>query len=176
METKLKLKDICGNIEYKLKYIDSFGYISVAKTLNTDGFIDKNYSTIPDKTAQIKPILRPLSDLYKEISHNGEKFIPIVRLAESSENKTLKKCNCWKLRIKENPLLEDFKYTAVSETGITFAYRKYGFFCADDEITNFEINQVELFDLLNEWKIDYRGLIEKGLAVSVHDFKEVIYS
>lgn len=30
-----------------------------------------------------KPILRPLSDLKKEIEHNGERFIPIVRLAST---------------------------------------------------------------------------------------------
>ena len=31
----------------------------------------------------IKPILRPLSDLTKEIEHNGEKFVPIVYLCNS---------------------------------------------------------------------------------------------
>jgi hypothetical protein len=32
----------------------------------------------PDVT-RIKPILRPLSDLTKEIEHNGEKFVPMNR-------------------------------------------------------------------------------------------------
>ena len=32
----------------------------------------------------IKPILRPLSDLTKEIEHNGEKFVPIRKLLEAN--------------------------------------------------------------------------------------------
>ncbi len=31
-----------------------------------------------------KPLLRPLSDLTKEIEHNGEKFVPIERMEELS--------------------------------------------------------------------------------------------
>ena len=31
-----------------------------------------------------KPFLRPLSDLTKEIEHNGEKFVPILKLCEHS--------------------------------------------------------------------------------------------
>ena len=33
-----------------------------------------------------KPILRPLSDLTKEIEHNGEKFMPIEKLKETGVN------------------------------------------------------------------------------------------
>ena len=32
------------------------------------------------KTNEIKPILHPLSDLTKEIEHNGEKFVPTEKL------------------------------------------------------------------------------------------------
>lgn len=31
---------------------------------------------------EIKPLLRPLSDLTKEIEHNGERFVPIERISE----------------------------------------------------------------------------------------------
>ena len=29
--------------------------------------------------------------------------------------------------------------------------------------------QYQMFDMMNEYMIDYRGLIQKGLAISVHD-------
>jgi hypothetical protein len=35
---------------------------------------------------QAKPVLRPLSDLTREITHNGEKFVPLVRLADMFGN------------------------------------------------------------------------------------------
>ena len=38
-------------------------------------------------TKKSKPILRPLSDLTKEIKHDGEKFVPIVKLASYPEMK-----------------------------------------------------------------------------------------
>ena len=34
---------------------------------------------------------------------------------------------------------------------------------------------LSICDFLNELKIDYRGLIEKGEALSTEDFKEVVY-
>ena len=36
------------------------------------------------KTDKLKPILHPLSDLTKEIEHNGEKFVPLYRLLENN--------------------------------------------------------------------------------------------
>lgn len=32
--------------------------------------------------SEFKPLLRPLSDLTKEIEHNGERFVPIERISE----------------------------------------------------------------------------------------------
>lgn len=36
------------------------------------------------KTDKLKPILRPLSDLIKQIEHEGEKFVPIEKLRNTS--------------------------------------------------------------------------------------------
>lgn len=44
-----------------------------------------------DRISQIKPILRPLSDLTKEIEHNGKKFVPIDVLGLF--NCKVSKCN-----------------------------------------------------------------------------------
>jgi hypothetical protein len=34
-----------------------------------------------------------------------------------------------------------------------------------------KVGQLQLFDFLNELKIDYRGLIDDGVAVSVYDLE-----
>lgn len=43
-----------------------------------NGFLMRNENTYASFYGVIKPILRPLSDLTKEIEANGEKFVPIV--------------------------------------------------------------------------------------------------
>lgn len=48
-----------------------------------EGFIWSNGFTYANFNGGIKPILRPLSDLIKEIEHNQERFIPLHRLLQS---------------------------------------------------------------------------------------------
>ncbi len=54
-------------------------------------------SSMPAGSHQIKPILRPLSDLVKEVVISGEKFIPLVRLLQWNET------NYW----HPNPMLRN---------------------------------------------------------------------
>jgi len=49
--------------------------------------------------ARVKPIIHPLSDLTKEIEHNGEKFVPIRMLKNTHGIEYLKKY----LREQDNP-------------------------------------------------------------------------
>lgn len=54
------------------------------------GLIKNPYKLVPGNLSLIidckndKPILRPLSDLTKEIEHNGERFVPIVALLKEA--------------------------------------------------------------------------------------------
>ena len=105
------------------------------------------------KQSYFKPMLRPLSDLTKEIEHNGEKFIPINEL-EKGENGSI--------------------YSLFSSDGnntqtITITYKMMG-----DTFTDYIINRnsIENTDYkyvqkLFEWKFDVFSLIENGLAVAV---------
>jgi hypothetical protein len=64
---KLELKHLAPYLPYKLKAIDSDGNIDIVTCIDIeeiDGY-------------KIKPILRPLSDLKKEITYNRENFVPI---------------------------------------------------------------------------------------------------
>ena len=80
--------------------------------------------------SQIKPILRPLNDLFKKIELNGETFRPSVKL------------NFHLSFSSDNEVYEDIKN---------------------------EIISVKLQRQLIKWHFDVFGLIENGLAVSIHD-------
>ena len=82
METKLELKHLAAYLPYELKvkfsFDDEHDHSFVGIDTSQDGihlispFGDFGRGNIRD----IKPILRPLSDLKEEIEHNGEKFCP----------------------------------------------------------------------------------------------------
>lgn len=71
MKRELTLTDIAGYLPHKLQLCFShYGEIETANIWNLQGAILTNF----------KPILRPMSDLDKEITHKGETFVPIDRL------------------------------------------------------------------------------------------------
>jgi len=55
-----------------------------------DGFLYRNDMTYVNFNKGIKPLLRPLSDLTKEIEVDGEKFVPIKWLKENYTDHKLK--------------------------------------------------------------------------------------
>jgi hypothetical protein len=75
----LELKHIAPYLEHKVKAITAHKDIVEIEGLYTFGDI---YSTIGDTPFYaINLVLRPISDLTKEIEHNGEKFVPINKLS-----------------------------------------------------------------------------------------------
>ena len=70
----LELKDICGYLPYGLMqkhYNDVCSF-----TIATQSCMGKDvFHEMPIRFG--KPILRPMSDLTKEITHKGEKFVPL---------------------------------------------------------------------------------------------------
>ena len=77
----LELKDICGYLPYGLKYqwtnMKSVRLISM--TDEVDYSSQHSLSTAWEWMVhrQARPILRPMSDLTKEITHKGEKVVPL---------------------------------------------------------------------------------------------------
>lgn len=69
---KIELKHLAPYLPYELNMVGCQSKMS-AEILQR--FIDNDF--------EITPILRPLSDLTKEIEHNGEKFVPYKRLLEA---------------------------------------------------------------------------------------------
>lgn len=79
---KLELKHWCAYMPYGLKMIfEKSGNIRELTGLQTSSGMSMififNELYHSQEFFNYKPILRPLSDLTKEIEHNGEKFVPI---------------------------------------------------------------------------------------------------
>ena len=151
MERKLILTDIAGYIPYGLE-VNGFGIVTGCNNGRlffegeTESFLEVEFA---------RPILRPISDLYRTIIHNGKEIVPIVELANlHMPGKT------WKL----------YYGNAVCGDRI-FGFIDGGFFFQyEDEPENIEY-QFKLFDFLHELKIDYRSLLDAGLAVSCYDLE-----
>jgi len=83
---KLELKHIAGYLPYGLKMMSQNDFVSpLIRDLRVDGFqfmIDTR-----------KPILRPISDLIKEIEVNGYKFIPMHFWDDKKRIELLQNCS-----------------------------------------------------------------------------------
>lgn len=142
-----------------------------------------------------KPILRPLSDLTREICHNGEKFIPIVRLLEMKERQQFSKDQMLKSCSKNATVnvigVEAYESKSLITTGMTIYSVEYALktinmgtlvykLSYDDHFDRFslrdetrEINlgvghQKQMFEKLYEWGLDLNSLIPRGLAIDIN--------
>lgn len=165
---KLELKYLAGYLPYKLKIKTERG-IETMSTL-TENCVNIDYEDIywfgqkhePD---EFKPLLRPLSDLTKEIEVNGEKFIPMIELAKLALSvKFLIKpiVDSQFLKVTFEGHNED--YSLLINKGLDFCLSNVSL----GRQHNVRIsNQLQLFQKLYEWHFDIHGLIEKGLAIDM---------
>ena len=83
---KLEIKHIAPYLPYELKGMRSDGakeiyYLAYINPKSSTPLIWSPFDFFGDSTAMdMKPILRPLSDLTKEIEVNGEKFVPRTKM------------------------------------------------------------------------------------------------
>jgi len=165
MERKLELKDIAVYLPYGLKIMDFeseviypfLGY-EIDTTLTKIILYDEE--TDWWNLSNFKPILRPISDLYRIITHNGKEIVPIVELA----NMVINGCEFVVENCKGN------NYARFGNNYFTFGRGSFLYFqIIENENIKFDIkNQYKLFDYLHELKIDYRGLIDEGLAIDAN--------
>ena len=168
MERKLELKDIACYLPYGLETTtDRTSEIHTIYCMRDKYF----YITGFDGIILIefcKPILRPLSDLYKTIIHNGKEIVPIVELAKIAFPRHKHFILRPKNGIRDercvlfcgNLDLYDFEYNSIDSA--FYCFGSSSGFIREYKLTP---NQYQLFDYLNELKIDYRGLIDVGLAI-----------
>lgn len=133
----LELKDICGYLPYWLMqkhYNDVCSF-----TIATQSCMGKDvFHEMPIRFG--KPILRPMSDLTEEITHRGEKFVPLDVFNDRGH------------------------FIEFDVAGLLYTVGG----CMDSD-------WLMVFDKLNEWMFDYRGLISAGLAIDVNTLPENPY-
>ena len=162
----LELKDICGYLPYGLMqkhYNDVCSF-----TIATQSCMGKDvFHEMPIRFG--KPILRPMSDLTKEIRqncyNNSKPFIPIVELACMLEAQ-----GYWKVY---GAGAADFGEDGESCIAQLVFDGDHFVYTVDDEYDTF--NSVAIYDKLNAWMFDYRGLISAGLAIDVNTLPENPY-
>lgn len=168
MKRELTLPDIVGYLPYGLYC----WYGENIKAALMAGITDYQ---IPIFEVGRKPILRPMSDLYVEITergyNDGKPFIPIVELANLLGSPEVYQ---WELHSDgrcafSSKAMEYFRWLEVEKSFLhSLSYRH--------DYLGYDIcNQHEMYDLLHRLHFDYRGLIDAGLAVSVHDLKQNPY-
>jgi hypothetical protein len=101
-----------------------------------------------------KPILHPLPDLTKPIEHNGEKFVPIVKLAQ-----IMYPNHEWELS-------SSGLYASVGNGYMTFEY-DYGYNCFLCDNSS-QLDQLECLLKTISWHFDIADLIEKCEAIDVN--------
>ena len=115
---------------------------------------------------QIKPIVRPLSDLTKEIEHKGEKFVPIIELAKVAFTNSR-----YSFKLSEG--LDKFVWIDDDWNNFKFYFEGYNFHY--DGYNRFIPNQFKLYQKLIEWHFDIADLISKGEAIDVNTLEENPY-
>jgi hypothetical protein len=171
METKnstdyLRLTDFIGYLPHGLNYTYDQGGNGIEFDYNRMIDEDEWSSAVYDLTNQnknYKPILRPIMDLYRPIMHNREEIIPILRLA-----------------LIADPMC---KYELAGDRAENQEQTQF-WFCPEKKCFRLQCNggyeyyitdQHLLYDYMDMLKIDYRGLIERGLAVDVNLLDENPY-
>jgi hypothetical protein len=159
-DKKLEFKDIAGYLPYGLKckyYLDGWFHGDFDGWTIND-FMDKNSYEEHD----FRLILRPISDLYKTIIHNEKEIVPIVEMAKIAfPHFQIGKVNMYN-EVTCNEYIEGYK-----QPDITFGFDGENFYAFYEKEINVS-NQYQLFDYIHELKIDYRGLIDAGLAIDVN--------
>jgi hypothetical protein len=175
---KLELKDIAGYLPHRLKMmvcskdalgvcaridfngkeikIDERDVYTMGKDFDGMECVDVGYCAgVPLERAM--PILRPLSDLRHIITHNGREIVPIIELAKIAY-----------------PGTDWYLVDCGAEHDTGYDYIKFSFTEKDRSFSKSNggvANQAAIFDFLHELKIDFRGLIDDGLAIDCNALK-----
>ena len=163
----LELKDICGYLPYGLRIMRPPTNVPVVAELLD---IRKDFTILgAGRIDTYRAVLRPMSDLTKEIRqncyNNSKPFIPIVELACMLEAQ-----GYWRVY---GAGAADFGEDGESCIAQLVFDGDHFVYTVDDEYDTF--NSVAIYDKLNAWMFDYRGLISAGLAIDVNTLPENPY-
>ena len=185
---KVTTEEISKYLPYSIKFYDSRDDRIATMTGLFDNQIQiKNKRRLCNmdideigKNSDVKPLLRPMSDLVVE---NKEGFVPIVELFELRSQATSDWENYY---IEDNTAilkLKDKNYAGVIEQSyfeVDLEPYDVSFSIASEiekdgkKETRFYLagNEMKMYEKLFEWHFDVFGLIDKGLAISKNEFVE----
>lgn len=124
-----------------------------------------------------RPVLRPMTDLITEITekgyNDGKPFVPIVKITEAATGLQGARVSGDVGTIEGAYSVWKYKYSLYWN----LCCKTFSFFSYVENEHNVESeggiyttwDQAVVFDLLHRWHFDYRGLIEAGEAVNVHE-------
>jgi hypothetical protein len=172
-ELEVKLANIAGYMPYGLKvYDENEKTMFTVKGIEFDTELFNAQEDENDwlNIRYFKPILRPLSDIWRAITHNGKEVVPIVKCA-----KKIFKSPRWKVyeEIQSMGLGPYLEIEKVPDKLLLCFWYDLGQFRIHIEGHKAEMHceQIKLLDYLNELKIDYRELIDSGLAIDANTLK-----
>lgn len=185
----MELKHIAPYLPYGLKgnlvnleYFDSqicceLYRIETGKTKESDKYdITVIVGDCESELKDFKPTLRPLSDLTKEIEHNGERFVPLEEMLRANKHEfkelpLITKCET-KIYERDNDTFCTIEYLNNDKSVSSFSYSsQYRRFIDRNETYGKPYAtpyQYDLFEMLYKWKFDIFNLIEKGEAIDVN--------
>lgn len=176
MQKQITIEQLAGYLPYNLRLnvFNSDGEMSSCRLKEgtifiyceggPSGFINDHR---PD---DIKPYLRPLSSLTKEIMHNGETFVPLVEIGISLGLNTLEK-------FEEDGVVEygwsekGYEDASYYCFGWDFKAKNFGIFYEEYKPNNslHIVGGIDQIQKLFYWHFDVFGLIDSGLALPIND-------
>jgi|SRR6478736_318548 len=172
----LELKHISPYLPYGLRIANKSlkGHILKTYFMEEDNHNDCGITNVIYGANQI-PILRPLSDLTKEIEVNGEKLVPIIEILKAVSLFDLSQCK-FEYGIEENGEIYNDEYwinslkseSEILVDSLMFDENIFTYAMHDEKYKPAE-PQHEAFSLLDKFHFDWRySLIQKGLAIDIN--------
>ena len=135
--------------------------------IRTDGdihlYVNMNTVVFTDSINEFKPILHPLSDLTKEIEHEGEKFVPLLELAAIA---TVSSSDCWTINNNKDAQHKTAKgyLFYINKSNSDLVLKKSDKWQDFDHVSS----KLFIYQKLYEWHFDIFGLINTGLAIDIN--------
>lgn len=159
---KTNTKQLAIYLPFRLNGVDSSNKKYMYRGVNDSGGECWDCETeLKEKSHGVKPLMRSLNSLSKEINHNGEKFIPIKKLYSMLYGFTRAH-----LDIIECSLTCGIDEKEVSKAVLDYKGNYHYFSIKHSEVHEYSY---EIVSKLVEWYFDINDLIAKGLAQEIND-------
>jgi len=161
----IKIEEIRNFLGTELEFAKGKLHLCGCEIIDNDLRVSFTESRDNYPLSNFYPSVRPLSQLTEEITHNGEKIVPIVELMKMTfDERYLTDFQSHDIRSEYNSYIVYFKLWRID---FTFGYTPRMFrFVKTKKGVNVAIpSQIQMFQKLFEWHFDIFGWIEKDLAI-----------